>query len=47
MTNIDRRAEDFDGPFDDVDRTIDAGTKSAGIRKEDVHGFMFSQYIAW
>ena len=37
VTHVDRRAEELDGAFHDVDRAVDAGAEAAGICEEDFH----------
>src|SRR5207342_2828692 len=38
VTDIDRRAERFDRPLDDLDGAVDAGAEATWIGENDVHG---------
>jgi hypothetical protein len=37
VPHVDRRAEQRDGAFDDVDGTVDAGTETTRVGEQDLH----------
>src|SRR5690606_27671421 len=37
VAHVDRRTEELERAFDDVDRSIDTGTETSGIRKKNLH----------
>ena len=37
VTDVDRRAEDFEGALHNLDRPLDACAESAGLRQDDLH----------
>src|SRR5690606_11346896 len=48
VTHVDRRAEHFQGPIDDLDGAIDAGAEAAGIGEFDLHaGNLGARWRRW